>query len=993
MLLAAVLPAGAQSSSETGVITITVVEAATKNPLLDARVTLFGATTASALTTRSGIVKYTDVPSGLYRVRVTKAGFQGSTSTQFEVLGNKEVDVDVNLGPSKGINVPAPTSTAGDASGPKIIGRVSAKVTINTRDVDENSSIRKISDSLTEALGKIAGVDVTQDSNDPNAPQTISLRGKDESQTAVTLDGIPISAPGAATNLRAINTDLFSGAGANFSPQAGALGGSLNFRTLQPTQTWVSRLSASYGTFDRFNYQLGETGSIGKLGIAALHTYRGGNNPLTFETYRDQSGLTYPHAGESTNAGNLAKLRYSLNDRTTLNLTAIQNDQGTSVLCTQDVTLLPCGIGPGNTSDGKFQFMYGSVQSLIGETSMSITGYASANSQYTNDALRYVNGGFNPFVSTTKSNSRGVAFASTLTKGKHTFTLSGSTYASITSFQPVVNGSRFVVASQSNTASQSYQIADSFKVNDRLTLGANASAASTSGSGSSFIGGVSAQWRPQSADSFKASVSVGSSQPANGLLRTFSDPAGARFNCFAGTANVSGPGDQPGHQSAVNYDVAWSHQWRTGSFTINTYRQTQTGQLVNAQINAASLGLSAGDPYIAALQGYYASPFVCGTNAVLSPSGVYVSEAIGGTTRVYQGFDVSGRIGLGPHIVVLPSYSTTSAVVAAADARLAGLSSTTIVGAQIPGRPVHRGNLTIDANLPRSGFELLANASFTGANNAQHLDPYVLVNAGISHQAGIGRLTFFASNLFNTESGALSSMAFAQPIATSGGGQLLVAANPNQPRAFNLTYSFNTGAVRGAGAARNAVAAGSNAQQQRGRGLGAFTPYPPPTGADPLGVATARDSCKPEDATVAAIALDQLKAAAAAFKAGQKTLPAVEGLKLVPHGDPTTDGWYFEIRPQLPDGARFGAQQQRAGRRTGPPGEADATPSHEFRSAIARFRSVLGCAYFSVLTQPEAKAKGYAVFTGRNGLGYAPQIGLFAVRAPELGTGGGSLKQ
>ena len=91
-------PASAQSSSETGIIQITVKDAAKNEPLANARVFLLGPTVASALTTKSGIVKYTDVPSGIYRVRVGKAGYTGVTSSPFEVLGQKQVAVDVDLG-------------------------------------------------------------------------------------------------------------------------------------------------------------------------------------------------------------------------------------------------------------------------------------------------------------------------------------------------------------------------------------------------------------------------------------------------------------------------------------------------------------------------------------------------------------------------------------------------------------------------------------------------------------------------------------------------------------------------------------------------------------------------------------------------------------------------------------------------------------------------------------------------------------------------------
>ncbi len=72
MLRAAVL---AQSSENTGIIQITVKGADSSQPLSNARVFLLGPSVASALTTRSGIVKYTDVASGIYRVRINKPGY------------------------------------------------------------------------------------------------------------------------------------------------------------------------------------------------------------------------------------------------------------------------------------------------------------------------------------------------------------------------------------------------------------------------------------------------------------------------------------------------------------------------------------------------------------------------------------------------------------------------------------------------------------------------------------------------------------------------------------------------------------------------------------------------------------------------------------------------------------------------------------------------------------------------------------------------------
>ena len=1105
-MLGTIAPASAQSSSETGIIQITVKDAAAQQALQDARVFLIGPTVASALTTKSGIVKYTDVPSGIYRVRVSKSGFTGVTSAAFEVLGNKQVAVDVDLGTQRPATAQTTTSNSGDTGGLKVIGSVRARVTVSTTDVDDSSAVRRISDSLTDALSTIGGVDVTQDSNDPNAPQTISLRGRDASQTAVTLDGIPLGAPGAATNLRSVNTDLFAGAGVNFGAQAGALGGSVNFRTLQPTQTWQTKFASSYGTFDKYNYQIGETGSIGKLGIALLHTKRAGNNPLTFQDYTDQSGLDYAHGGESANIGDFVKLRYGLTDSTTVLFTALQNNQANSALCTQFVTPLPCGIGPDNGSSGKFQFMYGTVQSLIGQTAIALTGYVNNNVNLANDLNRYVqvvcdpaspatpgcspagsvSTQLRPFESQSSSLARGIAASATLTRDKHTFTLSGSTYAGITTSTPIVDSSGFVRASTFATASRQVQLADSFKVNDKLTLGPNLSYAGTTGAGSSLLAGFSAAWRPTGNDSYNASVSVGSSQPANGLVRSFSDPYSARINCAADTAQVSGPGDQPGHQSALSYDLGWTHSWSKGQVSLNAYRQSQSGQLVGAQVTAASLGLT--DPtnpfasaYYQAINGYFSN--VCGTPAVPN---VYVQQQIGGTTRVYQGFTATGRFGIGKNVVVIPSYSTTVASVTAADPRYIGLDSTLILGDQIPGRPLHTANLTIDALQPWSGVEFLANARYVGANNSQHLAPFTLVNAGISHSLGMGRITVFASNLFNTESGNFSTLQYAQPIPLSGGGTLLQAANPNAPRQYTVTYSFNTGARAGAGFSRGSAnagargsqtvgAAGTQNAQQRGLGFGRLTFIPPPPGVDPLSVAASRTECTADLKPEAQKVLAAIGAAATAYAAGQP-VPAVEGITVTPHGDPKGT-WYLGLGANIPqsvidklraarppDAAGGAGRGPRAGGPGGEPGagppggfqervaaaspdsqqrQQQFTPPPELIAALLPLRSVASCAYGTVLTTNEAKAKGYDVqpgvqaaaspapgaspvpgaspapvagaargaspapgaspgpggqrrgggFGGGNAFYYTPSIGLFVVRPPDLGTGGGSVKQ
>ncbi len=1042
--LACGAPAPAQS--DTGQVTIAVKDLAAA-PLADARVTLVGPTVISTLTTKSGTVVYTDVPVGIYRVRIGRTGFRGTTTREFEVLGDRSVHVDVTLEPSAG--APATFEPVPQSSGPPIIGKVTARndVRISDHDISEDSPIRRLSDSMTDALSKLAGVSVTSPSNDPDAPVTISLNNKDESQTAVTLDGIPLSAPGVATNLRAINTDLFSGAGVSFSPSAGSLGGSVNFRTLQPTQTWQYKLAGSYGTYDRANYQLAATGSIGKLGIAVEHTWRGSNNPLTFQTYLDQSGFVYPHGGESTALGDFLKLRYSLGDRTVVNATALVSNNGTASLCTQWVATVPCGIGPNNVSFGRYTFVYGGLQSLIGNFTVGATAYVSSSAQNVDDGARYLDGVFDPVVTATTANTRGFVVNGSVASGRHTYTFTANDFSSLTNFVPTLD-SQFVTTSTNGTASASYQLADTFKASDRIALSGRMSLANTTGLGTSVLGGAGVIWRPQTADTFNLSVALGSSQAASGTLFTFGNPTQARINCPAGTAVVAGPGETPSPQSAANYDLTYTHLFKNGSVTGDFYRQNQTGQTIGAEIAGPSEPAGffpAG--YLNAIAGVWSQPLVCG-NQPFSLANVYVTQQITGTARYYQGFNLNGQWQIGRWVLALPNYSTNSAVLSAADPLLGGVQSTTIVGRQLPGRPVHTAGLTFDAYLPKSAFELLANGQWTGGNNNRNLGSYVVANFGLSHNVGRGRLTFFTTNFFNAYAGEFSTLTYAQPLATNGGTPLLVAANPLTPRQYTLTYQINIGGPPPSSPVAGRRRAGTGGGPGGPGGLGGpggggpgggpggpggpgglaggppvgpgpegpGAPGPggpgrffvsPPPGADPLSVATTRPLCDAAAQALAKPILEGLRGWVAAYE-GHQPLPDTAPFVNTPHpiASPKPGGpaYWIEIRtPRPPGPSPAPAVTPAPAARGGSPAPLTVveTPRPQTspeggppRAGFAnnpnarRFRAVAVCSYITPLSYDDAASKGIVMTTPT--IGYAPGIGFFIVRPRELPAGGGS---
>jgi hypothetical protein len=91
------LSAAASAQSSAGEIDLTVVDAADDKPLGNVRTFLLGAQTANALTTASGAITFTDVPVGIYRIRVQLRGYDGAGTREFDVLPDRAVHVRVRL--------------------------------------------------------------------------------------------------------------------------------------------------------------------------------------------------------------------------------------------------------------------------------------------------------------------------------------------------------------------------------------------------------------------------------------------------------------------------------------------------------------------------------------------------------------------------------------------------------------------------------------------------------------------------------------------------------------------------------------------------------------------------------------------------------------------------------------------------------------------------------------------------------------------------------
>ena len=125
--------------------------------------------------------------------------------------------------------------------------------------------------------------------------------------------------------------------------------------------------------------------------------------------------------------------------------------------------------------------------------------------------------------------------------------------------------------------STSVNLTDTYKISTKLSLRGGLSTATASGTNASLLETAGGTWKPSNNDTVDVNAQFGSAQPTGTGADSFSEPALAAYNCN-GATRIGGPGDKNTKQSSASYNAAWTHNWRTGSFTASVYRQLQIGQ-------------------------------------------------------------------------------------------------------------------------------------------------------------------------------------------------------------------------------------------------------------------------------------------------------------------------------------------------------------------------------------------------------------------------------
>jgi hypothetical protein len=903
----AVTPLVSAAQSDTGEIHIVVQDASSKSAVVLARVMLDGPVVTSEFTDGSGRVIFTDVPDGIYRARVFARGFSGVTSSNFEVTDGHVVTVTVALAQASG----GPLRTIASEN-------VKSTATVSTNSITDQSAQRKLSDNLADALGKLSGVSVTTSSNDSDATQTVSLEGQDSSQTQMTLDGIPMNAPGTSGDMRMIGGDLFTGANVNFGPTLGGLAGGVNFRTLEPTLSWQSAFTLSAGSNGKNNYSFGESGSLGNLGVAFMHTYRMNPSLLDGMQYLDASGLDYTHEGDRQQVGTMAKLRYQLGQAQTITGTFIDSTNGSQLVCTQYTGKLPCGYGPGNSYNTNFQMYSLMDDALIGDTNLQASFFGSRGSMLHDLLDRYIGGVAEPTGTQSTNSMGGFMLNATLpAQQRHTISISAYGENSTSAFTPLVPQAAPYTFPGQQASYDSLSLNDSIRSNTKLRLTDSIGISRSSNAGASLLAGAGANWQPDADDSYAFTYNLGGNAAHAGRFGILTDPASLQFDCNGDVAFGSAPGDQPGPSSSNSARLSYTRRGNWGVVSAQVYSQVQHDVVLPVDVNGTALLALFPSGYFSSASSAYDTTCGLPPATQLQPSQTYFSTPIGNVSRTYEGMHLNGFFNIG-RLVVGPYYDVQVAKAFSGDPRFNNPYAITVGGAQLPNVPLHRAGVTLDYKAPHSLIEWLADANYTGNNNPQNLPAYTTVDAGASMQLKRGSLTVALSNVFNADAGIFATPQGAVPYVTANGTLIPTIARPNTPHQISVTYTARFGQGAAAAAQQPQGPPGENAPVIRGRGgfMRMFEPLPQSAPSDPFAI---RESpiCTADAQKQAQPVLAGLKAYAAQIEAAKtsagypQTMPApdIPGVSVTYHGLQSTYALSIAVKQTAQLRPLFGCAQ------------------------------------------------------------------------------------
>ncbi len=326
------LPFSVRAQSAPSSIGGTIVDAADGVPVAAANVRLDHG--SQATTDVAGRFRFAALAPGDYRLAVSHDGYQPAVSDVLHLRSGERLVTTVPLQRAT-VELHVIAVTAAHPSD-SLAKTSTFSRTLNTEELARRG-VTRAGDALRELPGVNNGItgDTAALSDDIN----LSVRGIGTLETVAAIDGHPIGygiKGGFNYQLSPVfpfrNVQLLYGSGGSDLLGVNAIGGVVNFQTLDPTPQQQISLTQGYGTFDRLSTSATATGTMGRLGYALAYGVSGLDGPLRNDyLYQpnaayDQSAAdpgvralgVYRDDSSAVSRAGLAKLRYDFNDANAL---------------------------------------------------------------------------------------------------------------------------------------------------------------------------------------------------------------------------------------------------------------------------------------------------------------------------------------------------------------------------------------------------------------------------------------------------------------------------------------------------------------------------------------------------------------------------------------------------------------------------------------------------------------------------------------------------
>jgi outer membrane receptor protein involved in Fe transport len=727
-------------------------------------------TVARTATSASGAFTFRAVPLGIYTLLVQAPGYQSGVSQDIALAG----DATVNL------TLVRSTATAGLRTIANVrIGGAGTLQTTTTiqHNVDTNVVQQTNQTRLAETLAKVPGVNAADADSSRGDDIGIDIRGLKPSETQILLDGHPIGPTGVypgwdigggTGGFDLADSPVFAlkaaqityGSGASGLYGVDAVGGAIDFQTLDPTKTPQGLLRWGYGDQGTQLFSAGSTGTFGKLGYAVVHGVNGtygqfepqliaqtgarGNDWTSSTLAAD----TYLVSGNVLLRNDMAKLVWSFSPNTSLTLTGYSatswddktgngdNDfitsdyaayqAASSPNCTIGSSSSPNGItvttdsgnvcvtpqeygrvasGPSGGGQGPFQALRNQdyhvrFSTMLGKHQVVLDSFIDNYGQDRERPASNINGDLS--VLTRIFRTYGTLISDDIANEKNDVGFGFYTQRQYTNGDQISGATGLIPTAALYSKLDSFFVRDAFTPSDRISYFMNAWFKHSLIGGNSFDPRLSVIFRPTPRDVLRLTGGASSADPAPIAFELTGAGGINPGNCqLFSLGSLPTPGELP--EKAKDVEASVGHRFGVDdTLEFTAYDTNETNTIFEADLPAApyvgTINQLYGPSYLSGVYSHISSicPNFAAPNAPPTISNLTVATNVNLATSRARGLELNGRVHVTPHLSVEAYYNVQSAAVFDMPVTILMNNPTLINGSQLPNIPLHTYGLIFD---------------------------------------------------------------------------------------------------------------------------------------------------------------------------------------------------------------------------------------------------------------------------------------------------------